>query len=210
MRGVRDRFTDGSEIRRTSRPSATRLRLIAVVVVVLALGAVAAASAMLDPDETAGGVATTATPTRNAPSRAESTAPSPTSNTSSPRPTTTSSSDAAGPTPDPDPSPTSSSPTQRTTAARFVDAWLTVDPEKRAAQLDRWAVPALARSLKNTDPNAIPDTTRDKDRSSTAVESSEYQGRFEVYLADGGSVLVDVVGDGADGWLASSVTPTDS
>lgn len=219
MRGVSDRLADGSRPGRARWPARTSRGVVAAIVVIVAVGVVAAASTMLEPEQP------TAEPTRNA------TEPDPR------RPPTTPN-DAAAPTPQPTPSPTtgtnpvapsSASPplsateppldsatdsteslSPATVAARFVDAWLTTDPVQRAAGLERWATTALAAALTQTDPNAIPATTRDQDHDPVEVGSSTYSGSYAVDLADGTTVVVDVVDDGAGGWRASQISPADS
>jgi len=119
------------------------------------------------------------------------------------------------PTPTPlQPSP-SASATAAATARDFVTAWLTTDPVDRQQRLADTAVPHLAQLLTQTDPAEIPDARiagaprevalPDSQRPEHAADAV----RFHVDLSDGSAVLVDLIPDGSDHWLAAAIRAAD-
>lgn len=136
---------------------------------------------------------------------------------SSPSPTTQASpSGVQRPTPTPlHPTATTSSAAAAAAARDFVTAWLTTDPAARQERLTATAVPHLAELLTQTDPAEIPDAHIVGSPRRVALPDSERPEhasdavRFHVDLSDSSAVLVDLIPDGSNHWLAAAIRASD-
>lgn len=204
MRGVQNRFTDGSDHSDTGRERRGLVVTPALVVGMIAGMAIVimVASALVpdradEPVDTA--VQADATATSSAPTEEATPSPRPAEQAASEPP-------VQGDDHDHETDPEAAAAAARI-AGRFVDAWLLrKGADARAEAMKPYATNGLVQAVANADLTRIPNA--DRTGKPRQVAMGEYQGAFQIELDNGDEVEVVVVSSGA-GWRASEISPVE-